>query len=182
LTKTRALLILVVGIWLGGSAVLGAVASYNFAGFADLFARNPRLAEHAGFDPADPGAKKSSLLWVHSSELNRVYFSAWNRAQLILGTLAVALGLAARARRLAVALLVTALAVAALAHFALEPQLVALGRGLDFVPRSPPPAELAPFLRLHGFYSGAELVRLALLVLASAFLVVEGPAQAPRSE
>ena len=170
--KTRSLLILVLGIWLGGSLIMGAVVSYNFAGFADLFERNPRLAERAGFNPADTEAKKTSLLWVHASELNRVFFHAWNRTQLVLGALALTLALAARARWLPVGLLVAALGLVAYIHFGIEPQVVELGRQLDFLPRTPPPPMVEPFQRLHGLYFSAELLRLTLVALAALLLIL----------
>ena len=173
--RARALLILVLGLWLGGSLVVGAVTSYNFAGFADLFERNPALTAQAGFDPADTEAKKTSLLWVHASELNRVFFEAWNRTQLILGALALVLALLSHSGRLVPALLFLALLLVALVHFGIEPQVVVLGRELDFAPRTPPPPQVEPFQRLHGLYFGAELLRLALVALAAALLVLRGP-------
>ncbi len=51
--RNHPLLAFILGAWLGGSLLAGAAVPYNFAGFADLFARNPRLAQAAGFDPAD---------------------------------------------------------------------------------------------------------------------------------
>jgi hypothetical protein len=173
--RTRALLILVLGLWLGGSLVMGAVVSYNFAGFPDLFERNPALAAHAAFDPADSAAKKTSLLWVHASELNRVFFAAWNRTQLVLGALALALALLSRAGRLTIALLALALVLVAWVHLGIEPQVVDLGRQLDFLPRDPPPPQVEPFQRLHGLYFTAELARLALVTLAAALLTLGTP-------
>jgi hypothetical protein len=173
--RARALLILVLGLWLGGSLVVGAVTSYNFAGFADLFERNPALAAQAGFDPADMESRKTSLLWVHASELNRVFFDYWNRTQLVLGALALVLGLLSRSGRLVPALLFLALLLVALVHFGIEPQVVELGRQLDFAPRTPAPPQVGPFQRLHGLYFGAELLRLALVALATAVLVLRGP-------
>ncbi len=173
--KTRALLILVLGLWLGGSLAVGAVVSYNFAGFPDLFERNPALAAHAGFDPADSQAKKTSLLWVHASELNRVFFHAWNRTQLVLGLLALALTLLSRTGRLTIALLALALMLVAWVHLGIEPQVVDLGRQLDFLPRTPPPPQVEPFQRLHGLYFMAELARLALVTLAAALLTLRSP-------
>lgn len=179
--RARALLILVLGLWLGGSLVVGAVTSYNFAGFADLFERNPALAAQAGFDPADTEAKKTSLLWVHASELNRVFFQAWNRTQLILGILALALSLLSRSGRLVPALLSLALLLVALVHFGIEPQVVELGRQLDFTPRTPPPPQVEPFQRLHGLYFSAELLRLAMIALAALWLALSLPATRPRA-
>jgi hypothetical protein len=177
--RMRALLILILGLWLGGSLVTGAVTSYNFAGMPDLLERNPKLAGHAGFDPADTEAKKQSLLWVHASELNRVYFEAWNRTQLALAALALALALLSRAGRAITVLLALSLALVAWVHFGIEPQVVELGRQLDFVPRTPPPPQVAPFQRLHGIYFSAELARLALVTLAATLLIRRSPHRWP---
>lgn len=180
--RLRALLILVLGLWLGGSLVIGGVVSYNFSGFPDLFERNPALAAQAGFDPADAVAKKTSLLWVHASELNRVFFEAWNRTQLVLGVLALALALLIRAGRLVVALLALAAVLVAWVHLGIEPQVVELGRQLDFLPRTPPPPQVEPFQRLHGLYFGAELARLALVAFATLVLVFRGARQVSSGE
>lgn len=170
--RARALLILVLGLWLGGSLVVGAVVSYNLTGFPALFERNPALAARAGFDPANPEAKRQSLLWVHASELNRVFFAAWNRTQLVLGVLALALALLGRAGRLTIAFLALAVALVAWIHLGIEPRVVELGRQLDFLPRTPPPPQVEPFQRLHGLYFGAELTRLALVTLATTLLIL----------
>jgi hypothetical protein len=173
--KNHPLLAFVLGCWLGGSILMGAVASYNFAGFDDLFARNPQLAQHAGFDPRDADAKKASLLWVHAAELNRVFFNAWNRAQLVLGAVALALAIAARARPLPIALLAAALALVAVTHLGLEPRIVELGRQLDFLPRQPPPPMLASFQNAHRAYFIADSARFALLLAAGGLLLFGAP-------
>ncbi len=170
--KALSMLYLVFGAWLCGSILVGTAAGYNFAGFEDLFERNPRLAERAGFEPADIEAKKVSLLWVHSSELNRVLFESWNRTQLVLGVFAVALALASHARRIITGALFVAVALITYVQFFLAPELVELGRQLDFVPRNPPPAELAPFQRLHGRYFALEALRFALVALAALLLAL----------
>lgn len=170
--KLDPLLHLVLGIWLGGSVILGAIVAYNFSGIDDLFDRNPRLQEHAGFSPDDSDAKKSSLLWVHSSELNRVFFEVWNRAQLVLGGLAVFLGVLGRRGRAPVVLLTIAAALIGLIHLVLEPQIVELGRQLDFLPRNPPPPMLEGFQRVHGIYFAAESLRFGLVCLATLLIVV----------
>lgn len=173
--RANSLLFFILGAWLGGSVILGAVVSYNFAGVEDLFARNPRLAEHAGFERSDEQAKKTSLLWVHSSELNRVFFLAWNRTQLMLGGLAVVLALRARARLWPVLLLLAATAVVAYTHLIVEPQIVELGRQLDFLPRLPPPPALEPFQRSHGVYFTLEILRVLLVVAAVLLLLYRTP-------
>jgi len=170
--RLNPLLHLVLGVWLGGSVILGAIVAYNFSGVDDLFARNPRLQERAGFAPDDVDAKKSSLIWVHSSELNRVFFEAWNRAQLVLGGLAVLLAVLGRTGRLSIVLLTTATALVGVIHLVLEPQIVELGRQLDFLPRDPAPPILEDFQRYHGIYFATESVRFGLVCVAALVLVV----------
>ena len=177
--RDHPLLALILGAWLGGSLLVGAAVSYNFAGFADLFARNPRLAQAAGFDPADTAAKKQSLLWVHSAELNRVWFTAWNRTQLALGALALALAIRARARRLPIGLLGLALALTLAIHLGLEPRVIDLGRALDLVPRDPPPPALAPFQDAHRAYFAADTLRFCLLLTATGLLLSSAARRSP---
>jgi hypothetical protein len=173
--KNHPLLAFILGCWLGGSVLMMAVVSYNFAGFEDIFARNPRLAQQAGFDPRDTDAKKASLLWVHSAELNRVFFHAWNRAQLVLGSLALVLAVAARARRLPLILLALGLALVLLTHLALEPRIVDVGRQLDFLPRTPPPPMLAVFQAAHRDYFIVDTARFILVLTACGLLFSTGP-------
>lgn len=173
--RTERWLCLVLGAWLGGSLLVGGVVAYQLGGFEDLFARNPKLAERAGFTPHDEPAKKTSLLWVHASELNRVVIAKWNRAQLVLGAMAVVLAVVGGARRLTTALLVAVLALVAYLHFWAEPEILALGRQLDFVPRLPPPPELGRFQDQHRHYFGLEITRLLLLTLATLMVVWRAP-------
>ena len=173
--KQHALLTFVLGCWLGGSVLMTAVIYYNFAGFTDLFDRNPKLAQAAGFDPRDAVAKKGSVQWVQASELTRVFFHAWNRTQIVLGLIALALALASRARRLPIALLALGLGVVIVIHLGLEPRVVDLGRQLDFLPRDPPPPMLDAFARVHGAYFMAETARFALVLVACGLLFFSGP-------
>ncbi len=173
--KTHPLLAFVLGLWIGGTVFLGSVVYYNFAGLDDIFERNPRLAAHAGFDPADIEAKKTSLIWVHSAEQNRVIFHYWNRTQIVLAALALILAIRWRARWLPTALLAIALGLAILLHLGLEPQIVDLGRQLDFISRDPPPPMLEPFGQAHRNYFIAETARLAAVLLAATLLFWGGP-------
>ena len=173
--KNHPLLAFVLGCWLGGSLLMMGVVSYNFAGFENLFERNPKLALHAGFDPRDTDAKKASLLWVHAAELNRVYFHAWNRAQIVLGALALALAITWRARPLPVALLALGLGLVLVVHLGLEPRIVELGRQLDFLPRNPPPPVLEPFQHAHRAYFMVDTARFVVVLVACGLLLVSGP-------
>lgn len=159
------------GLWLGGSLFLVAVVTYNFVGIKPSFEANEELRTRAGFDPDDEAAKKTSVIWVFASELNRAFFGGWNRLQLGLGLLVLA-GVVTRCPRRA-ALISTALAVGIVLvlTFYLAPQLVEIGRGLDFKPRDPEPPGLAEFNLLHRVYSGLAVAKGVLLILTFLFVM-----------
>jgi len=171
--KLTASLVLLLGIWLGGSVIVGGVVAYNISGFEHLFARNAKLQARAGFTVDDVEAKKSSVLWVYASELNRVFFEVWNRFQLLIGALAVLLAAWAGASRLTLWLLLGATALVAVVHLVLEPQLVDLGRQLDFLPRVPRPAIEESFQRYHAVYMVTESLRLGVVLVATLVLMFQ---------
>lgn len=155
------------GLWLGGSIVIWAAAGYNLSGMESTLARNPALAGRAGFDPGDESAMKSSLLWAHSAELNRVYFEVWGRAQLFLGALCLLISVLTRQGGTVFFLILVGFALACYSSFALIPEMITVGRALDFQPRDPPPPELAQFGRLHGQSLLVDLTRGVALLLAA---------------
>jgi hypothetical protein len=166
-----AMLVWLLGAWIGGSLVLGGIVAYNFAGLEALFDRNPALAAQAGFDVTDTAAKKSSLLWVHASELNRALFEYWNMAQLVLGLMAIGLAWRARSGWPVLALLALAWGLVVYLAWVINPEVVRLGRALDFVARVPPPPGLASFQRLHGTYFSLQLVQWLALLAASVLVL-----------
>jgi hypothetical protein len=158
------------GAWLGASLTVFAVGYQNFAGLPGLLERNPALAQRAGFDPKDDNAKRSSLLWVHASEQNRVLFGAWVWVQLALGGAAALALLRARAGYSALAALL-ALALVVYLGWRIIPDLTRQGRALDFVSRTPPPPELAAFGRVHAVSFGLDLLRAAFVLAAAVPLI-----------
>ncbi len=161
----------VLGLWLGGSIFLVGVVTYNFVGIGPSFEANEKLAARAGFDPEDDAAKKTSVIWVYASELNRALFRVWNPVQLGLGLL-VLLGVVLRSlRRGALICSVLAVVIVVVLTFYLAPKLVTTGRLLDFTPRVPEPPELAEFETLHKVYSVLETAKMVLVLLAFFFVV-----------
>jgi hypothetical protein len=63
--KTTPLSHLVLGVWLGGSVILGTIVAYNFSGIGDLFDRNPKLQLDPGLQPIlqdeEPGPPRHLL-------------------------------------------------------------------------------------------------------------------------
>jgi len=105
------------------------------------------------------------------SEQNRWYFENWETIQLALGILLLAATL--RQGKL-LPIVAAMLALLLVERFYLTPEIVRLGRLIDFVPQAAPPPERATFWRFHGAYSGVELVKLALGFFLSGRLVFTG--------
>ena len=165
----RALMAFLLGSLLVGMILIGVVAAENFF-MVDRLLESPAPTEfHNEFQqrltPLSDGDARTVLRYL-SSELNRFYFRVWGGAEVLLGGLLLLL--AARSgpkgskdRTLTIGAGVM-LALSLLMTFYLTPQLVEVGRGLDFAPRDPAPPELRQFGMLHGAYSVLDLAKLLL--------------------
>ena len=157
------------GAWVMGTVCVSVVAAQNFFTIDRLLA-GPSHDAFAAF-VADAGRESArSVLRYLSSELNRLYFQLWNWGQLALGgaTLWLVWRLpgAARLRLLIAAMLL----LVALLAFWLTPQITAVGRSIDFVPRDPPPPAVAAFGVLHAAYTSLELLKCAAALGAAVWL------------
>ena len=159
----RRLACAVLGFWLAGSICMMVVAAHNFAG-ADEIAASP--SARASKDVLTLGKAETRLLLRHAAaELNRWYFENWERVQLGLGAallLMLFFGADARSAWLAMTLLM--LVATGVQHWLLTPQIIRLGRILDFAfsPESDFYKESHRFSGLHATYSVIELAKLAL--------------------
>ena len=161
----RALMAFLLGSLLVGMVLIGVVAAENFFMVDRLLESTGPAEFHQKIAPLSDGDARVVLRYL-SSELNRFYFRVWGGAEVLLGGLLLLL--AARSgpkgskdRRLTIGAGVM-LALSLLMTFYLTPQLVEVGRGLDFAPRDPPPPELRQFGMLHGAYSVLDLAKLLL--------------------
>jgi hypothetical protein len=64
--------------------------------------------------------------------------------------------------------------VVALAAAWLTPQIITVGRSLDFVPRDPVPSSLNRFWILHGVYTVLELCKLIVGLVVSVWIARNG--------
>lgn len=149
------------GLWVMGTVCISVAAAQNFYTIDRLLADGGHPAFADGVDRLGTPAARDLLRYL-SSELNRLFFQYWNLAQLPLGavTLWLVLGPSTdrRVRWPAGAMLAIALVLTTV----VTPPIVALGRGLDFVPRTPPPPDLATFGMLHAAYTGLEMLKAGL--------------------
>jgi hypothetical protein len=152
------------GVWLAGTILVSVVAAQNFYTIDRLLAESPNatfmsLVERIGRSEA------RDLLRYLSSELNRLYFQLWNVTQFVIGALVFWLLAANRSATKARWGVVAMLGLVVVVIVWLTPQIISLGRGLDFVPRDPAPPSLGRFGMFHGLYLILEALKLAIGVV-----------------
>ncbi len=158
--KNRMLAAIILSAWVAMTLCRWYAAIGSFGAIRRVLeGANPQLAETT--KSLSPG--QARLVLRHAaSEINRTYFRAYGWAQLALG-LALLIVLFRQAPRDTAALVVTGAMLALVAGLTLyvTPEIVALGRKIDFVPRDPAPPEMARFRVLHGAFTGLDGVKLA---------------------
>ena len=153
-----------VGAWIAGSLFMIMVATQNFRSVDRLLASPgsaARQVEKMGHDEA------RTFLRYQVSEQNRWYFETWEKIQLALALLATLL----RQGRAPASLAALMCALLLAERFYLTPEIIRLGRLIDFVPHAASSAERDIFWRFHGAYSVVELLKLALGLFLSGRLV-----------
>ncbi len=144
-------LALTVCMWYAATGSFGAVRRA-------LESSNPQLAETAKPLSAD----QTRLVMRHAaSEINRTYFRAYGWAQLALG-LGLLVLLVRQSSRDSAALFVVGAMLVIVVPLTLyvTPEIIALGRKIDFVPRDPAPPEMARFRMLHGAFTALDGLRM----------------------
>ena len=151
--------IALLGAWIGITASMWFAATGSFSTVRRLVeGPSPRLSEVTR--PLGPDQTRVVLRHL-ASEINRTYFRAYGWAQVALAAGLLFL-LVRQSPRDGVALAtVGAMFALVLAlTFYVTPELVSIGRTLDFVPRDPRPPEMGRFRILHGAYAGLDGVKL----------------------
>ena len=146
------------------------LSSATLSSVGRLLIAQPQKMQQIIFTLTEP--EKKLLFFYAANELNRFFLSDWGIVQLVLG--AVLLGILALARQakwqivLAASMLLCALA----SYFLLVPQLVSLGRDLDFAPADQLGAQRRQFASIHLFYSVLDIMKI-LLGVALTFLILK---------
>ena len=137
------------------------VATQNFRSVDRLLTRPAAPAaqqlDKLGLTPA------RTLLRYQVSEQNRWYFETWGIAECAIGLtllLVLLFGSTETTFTLLPALLM--LLIALVQRFALTPEIVALGRVIDFIPVSQAPPERSRFWIMHHAFTGLELFKWVL--------------------
>ncbi|HWR52150.1 MAG TPA: hypothetical protein VN428_13650 [Bryobacteraceae bacterium] len=163
--RPRRIVAALLGAWLTGSIAMVVVATHNLRSVDSLLEGSTGPA--AASVNALGRAQARMLLRYHAAELNRDYFSWWEWAQMGLGiaTLGVLIGVRQNGQPWHVVLAIAVLLIVVAERFVLTPEIVNLGRSIDFVPPEIWSAQRAVFWNLHRLYSGIELVKMAAIAI-----------------
>jgi len=154
---------------LGGALLMGWVAMESFRS-VDRAMKEPAALSTAQYQKLGPAAVRQ-LLRYQVSEQNRFLFQNWELAQLGLGLLIFGLLLfGTSVGQIELALPLVMLFLVAIAHWFLTPQMVALGRILDFLPAGAPALEETRLRTLHSAYTVMEILKLAVGVVLGVLL------------
>ena len=166
--KSRVALVLI-GAWLTGTVCVSVVATQNFYTVDRMLTDRANATFSATADNLGQPRTRDLLRFL-SSELNRLYFRLWNVVQLMIGgvTLWLVWEPKTNARWLVAAMFASTVVVAAL-----TPEIVSLGRSLDFVARDPAPPGMSRFWMLHAAYTSLEMIKLTIGFVAAILLVRE---------
>jgi hypothetical protein len=154
------------GAWIAGSLFMIMVATQNFRSVDRLLAAPGR----AGAQIETMGHSEArTFLRYQVSEQNRWYFETWEKIQLALGVALLAAAL--RQGKILFRLAVLMFGLLLVERFYLTPEIIRLGRIIDFVPQAISSPERDTFWRYHAAYSAVELLKLALGFLLSGRLI-----------
>jgi hypothetical protein len=160
---TRQMTAFLLGSWLTGSVAMALVATQNFRTVDRVLKGTATNAELNQKTEGWTSGDARMVLRHLASEMNRLYFRAWEWTQLLFGAVLILLLSFGQSRDLMSRHLVIAMVIIILVFVVyLTPNIVTLGRSLDFTPRDPPPPEYARFWRFHIAYTTLDLLKLGL--------------------
>ena len=157
--------------FLAGCLILGSlfmifVATQNFGTVDRVLAAPPQEAAQM-FQTLGPENARLLLRYLAGEE-NRLFFTSWELAQIALGALLTAILLLGIKSRLMAGMAGSMLIIALFQHFRVTPEMIALGRLIDFGAGSGS-AAYSQFWRLHGLYGVLEVVKLLLLIVVAGY-------------
>ena len=166
----RRLAIFCMAVWLTGTLWMAVIATENFFTIDRLLSARANPGFNAIVDKLGPAEANAFLVYL-ASELNRLLFQVWGLIQIGIGILTlwlvVPLPRSSRPKWMIVSMLAITLLFAAI----LTPQIVSVGRELDFVARDPAPSGLRTFGLLHAGYTVLDGVKLILGMIVTVSLI-----------
>lgn len=166
--NTRRLICTLLGMWIGASFFMAAVAAFSFRVVNDLML-NP-ATELAPYLKV-LGAEKLRILFRHeAAEFNRALFDGWGLTQILIGLLIFGILLfGTKEGKLVLSLSFLMVLLSTGMHLLITPSIIGYGRSIDFVAPEKDPEIRNRLKALHNAYTSLEVVKLlcgaTLLVL-----------------
>lgn len=146
-------------MWIGWTLFMWFAATRSFR-TVDRVLKSPPPEFNRDVEGLAPGQTRAVLRYL-ASEINRTYFRAYGWGQVVLGAILLIL-LAWKAPRNTVNSSIAAvmLFIAIILTLGVMPQIISLGRTIDFLPRTPPPPGYQRFWKLHAMFTGLDGAKL----------------------
>ena len=155
---------------LTGTVFFAVVATQNFYTIDRLLASQPNPAFGAAVNKLGAPEARDLLRYL-SSELNRLYFQYWNVAQLLFGIFVLWMILKLPNSRGPKWYVVAMLAIGLVLTIVITPQMLYVGRELDFAPHDPQTARLRTFGLLHAAYTLLDAIQMILGIMVMVWLM-----------
>lgn len=167
--RSRRIVHILLGAWLAGTLMMAFVATQNFASVDRILEAPSRPAakiiDSIGREPA------RMLLRYLAAEENRYFFEYWEDAQMLLAVVIALLLIVDARTRLMAAVPLLMLLLLALLHYKITPEIIWLGRSIDFVPSILPSTQRDQFWSMHRLYGVIEAAKLLLGLFLAVYLV-----------
>lgn len=155
---------------MGGALLMMWLSSATLDSVGRLMIAQPQKMQQIIFTLTEP--EKKSLFFYAANELNRYFINDWGIAQLVLGALILGMLALARQEKWQIVLSATMLLCALGSYFLLAPQLISLGRNLDFAPSDQLAPERRQYASIYLFYTILDVVKI-LVGFALTFLILK---------
>lgn len=157
------------GAWFLGSVAVSHITSGNLAAADRMLESTIPEIRSIAISRSRPIAR--GLLRAMAVELNRDYYTQWERLQLLLGVAVTAVLLADSRKRGLIILVVSAMVLVAFQHFWVTPEILFFEQARTFPSQNSPPAPESSAGRMHMLYNAVEIAKLVLILLLTAILV-----------
>lgn len=157
--RMPALMIALMGAWIMSTLCMWFAATRSFATVESVIKR----ADPPFVEITKPFGEASTRVVLRhmASEINRSLFWGYGALQIGLGAILFLLVMRQAPRRaLDSGLIAAMLVLAVILTVVLTPLIVTVGRSIDFLPRDPPPPEMARFWMLHGAFTSLDGIKL----------------------
>lgn len=157
--NTRRLICTLLGMWVGASLFMAAVAAFSFRLVNELLL-NP-VSEMAPYLKVLGAEKLRLLTRYQASEFNRNLFEGWGLTQILLGLLIFGILLfGTKEGKLILSISLFMVLLSTGMHLLLTPSIIGYGRSLDFVSIDKEPALRNRVQVFHNTYSTLEGIKI----------------------